>query len=195
MAVDPKAHVTGILAELSRDTPDPKISPEQLLPLVYDALRGLARSQLRRERADHTLQSAELVHEAYERLADQSRVNWRGRTHFFAVAAQVMRRVLVDHARQRARRKRGGGLQRITLGDVAAGSDLDLEELLALDRALKKLAALHEREARVVELRYFGGLTAREVASVVGVTERTVRRDWTFARAWLKRELSQEGGA
>ncbi len=184
-----------ILAELSRDTPDPKISPEQLLPLVYDALRGIARSQLRRERADHTLQSAELVHEAYERLADQSRVNWRGRTHFFAVAAQVMRRLLVDHARQRARRKRGGGLQRITLGDVAAGSDLDLEELLALDRALKKLAALHEREARVVELRYFGGLTTREVASVVGVTERTVRRDWTFARAWLKRELSQEGGA
>jgi RNA polymerase sigma factor (TIGR02999 family) len=195
MAADPKAHVTGILAELSRDTPDPKISPEQLLPLVYDALRGLARSQLRRERADHTLQSAELVHEAYERLADQSRVNWRGRTHFFAVAAQVMRRLLVDHARQRARRKRGGGLQRITLGDVAAGSDLDLEELLALDRALKKLAALHEREARAVELRYFGGLTTREVASVVGVTERTVRRDWTFARAWLKRELSQEGGA
>ncbi len=195
MADDPRTHVTGILAELSRDTPDPKISPEQLLPLVYDALRGLARSQLRRERADHTLQSAELVHEAYERLADQSRVNWRGRTHFFAVAAQVMRRLLVDHARQRARRKRGGGLQRITLGGVAAGSDLDLEELLALDRALKKLAALHEREARVVELRYFGGLTTREVASVVGVTERTVRRDWTFARAWLKRELSQEGGA
>ncbi len=195
MAADPKAHVTGILAELSRDTPDPKISPEQLLPLVYDALRRLARSQLRRERADHTLQSTELVHEAYERLADQSRVNWRGRTHFFAVAAQVMRRLLVDHARQRARRKRGGGLQRITLGGVAAGSDLDLEELLALDRALKKLAALHEREARVVELRYFGGLTTREVASVVGVTERTVRRDWTFARAWLKRELSQEGGA
>ena len=196
MAADPKADVTGILAELSREAPDPKISPEQLLPLVYDALRGLARSQLRRERPGHTLQPTDLVHEAYERLADGSRVNWRGRTHFFAVAAQVMRRLLVDHARRRDRQKRGGGAQRITLGGVAAraGPDLDLEELIALDRALKKLGALDEREARVVELRYFGGLTTGEIASVLGVSERTVRSDWTFARAWLKQELSQEGG-
>jgi RNA polymerase sigma-70 factor (ECF subfamily) len=194
MTADPRTCVTGILEELSRETPDPKSSPEQLLPLVYDGLRGLARSQLRRERADHTLQATELVHEAYERLADQTRVNWRGRTHFFAVAAQVMRRLLVDHARQRGRRKRGGGAQRITLGGLAdrAGPDLDLEELVALDRALKKLAELDEREARVVELRYFAGLTTEEIASVLGVSERTVRNDWTFARAWLQRELSED---
>jgi RNA polymerase sigma-70 factor (ECF subfamily) len=197
MAVDPKAHVTGILAELSRESPDAKISPEQLLPLVYDTLRRLARSQLRRERAGHTLQPTDLVHEAYERLADQSRVNWLGRTHFFAVAAQVMRRVLVDHARQKAQQKRGGGRQRVTLGNVVAapGLDLDLEELIALDRALEKLAGLDEREARVVELRYFGGLTTEEIASVLDVSERTVRSDWSFARAWLKEELSLEDGA
>jgi RNA polymerase sigma factor (TIGR02999 family) len=197
VAADLRVEVTGILEELSQETPDPKISPEQLLPLVYDALRGRARSQLRRERADHTLQATELVHEAYERLADQTRVNWRGRTHFFAVAAQVMRRLLVDHARQRGRQKRGGGAQRVTLGGVAdpAGPDLGLEELLSLDRALKKLADLDEREARVVELRYFGGLTAEEIASLLGVSERTVRNDWAFARAWLKRELSEEPGA
>jgi RNA polymerase sigma factor (TIGR02999 family) len=194
MAADPKAYVTGILAELSRESPDPKISAEQLLPLIYDALRRLARSQLRRERPDHTLQPTDLVHEAYERLADQSRVNWRGRTHFFAIGAQVMRRLLIDHARQKAQRKRGGGLQRVTLGGVSAPAGLDLEELIALDRALKKLAALDEREARVVELRCFGGLTAEEIATVLGVSERTVRNDWSFARAWLKRELSQEDG-
>jgi RNA polymerase sigma-70 factor (ECF subfamily) len=197
VAADLKAELTGILEELSRETPDPRISPEQLLPLVYDGLRRLARSQLRRERADHTLQPTELVHEAYERLADQTRVNWRGRTHFFAVAAQVMRRLLVDHARQRGRRKRGGGAQRITLGGLAdrAGPDLGLEELVALDRALKKLAELDEREARGVELRYFAGLTTEEIANVLGVSERTVRNDWAFARAWLKRELSEEAGA
>jgi RNA polymerase sigma factor (TIGR02999 family) len=194
MTADPRTYVTGVLADLSRETPDPQVSPERLLPLVYDELRGLARSQLRRERADHTLQATELVHEAYERLADQSRVNWRGRTHFYAVAAQVMRRLLVDHARQRGRRKRGGGAQRVTLGGVAAPAGLDLEELIALDRTLKKLAALDQREARVVELRYFAGLTTGEIASVLGVSQRTVEGDWAFARAWLKQELEDEGG-
>lgn len=196
MAADPKADLSGILASLSLETPEPKLSPEQLLPLIYDDLRRLAGSQLRRERADHTLQPTDLVHEAYERLADQSRVDWRGRAHFLAVAAQVMRRLLVDHARQRGRRKRGGGAQRVTLGGIAApaDADLDLEELIALDRALTRLAALDEREARVVELRYFGGLTTGEIASVLDVSERTVLGDWAFARAWLKQELSQEGG-
>jgi RNA polymerase sigma factor (TIGR02999 family) len=194
MAAVPRTEVTRILVGLSQEAPDPKVSPEQLLPPVYDALRELARSRLRRERAGHTLQATDLVHEAYGRLADQSRVNWRGRTHFFAVAAQAMRRVLVDHARQRGRQKRGGGAQRVTLGGVKAppGSELDLEELISLDRALKKLAALDERDARVVELRYFGGLTTREIADFLGVSERTVRGDWAFARAWLKKELSRE---
>ena len=196
--MDPKADVTAILAELSRDGADPKVSPEQLLPQVYDQLRRLAGSYFQRERAGHTLQPTALVHEAYERLADQSRVEWKGRTHFFAVAANVMRRLLVDHARRRGRQKRGGGDLRVTLeglGASPAGSDLDLEELLAVDGALEKLAALDEREARVVELRYFGGMTTDEIASVLDVSERTVRNDWTHARAWLKQELSETGGA
>ncbi len=197
MGADPKSDVTAILAEFSRDPTDPGNSPEQLLPLVYDELRRLARSYFRRERADHTLQATALVHEAYERLADQSRVDWRGRTHFFAVAAQVMRRLLVDHARQRGRRKRGGGEQRVTLEGLAgspAGSGLDLVELIALDRALTQLAALDAREAQVVELRYFGGLTTAEIASFLHVSERTVRNDWGHARAWLKEKISQEAG-
>ena len=198
MGADPKSDVTAILAEFSRDPTDPGNAPEQLLPLVYDELRRLAKSYFRREPADHTLQATALVHEAYERLADQSRVDWRGRTHFFAVAAQVMRRLLVDHARQRGRLKRGGGEQRVTLEGLAgspAGPDLDLLEIVALDRAMEQLAALDAREARVVELRYFGGLTTTEIASFLCVSERTVRNDWAHARAWLKEEISQEGGA
>ncbi len=195
MRGDSKSDVTAILAEVSREPPDPGNLPEQLLPLVYDELRRLARSYLRRERADHTLQTTALVHEAYERLADRSRVNWRGRAHFFAAAAQAMRRVLVDHARDRGALKRGGGQQRVTLeglGESPAGPNLDLEDLIALDRALRKLRELHEREAQVLEFRYFAGMTTREIAAFLEVSERTVRDDWTHARVWLKRELFGE---
>lgn len=196
MAGELKAQVTAILAEVAERPPRRGASPhspEELLPLVYPELRRLARSYLRRERRDHTLQTTALVHEAYERLVDQSRVSWQGRTHFMAVAAQVMRRVLIDHARQRARLKRGGDWQRVTLeglGAAPGAGELGLDELLALDHALTKLATLDEREARVVELRYFAGMTAEEIASSLDVSKRSVQRDWTHARAWLKRELS-----
>ena len=191
--MDPRSEVTGILTELSRRQPDARASPEQLLPLVYDELRRLARSYLRRERPGHTLQATALVHEAYEKLADQSRVDWRGRSHFFAVAAQLMRRVLIDHARHRGRLKRGGRDQRVTLEGIEGapvGSEFDLDELLSLDRALTKLEGLDRREARVVELRYFAGMSAKEVAGFLDVSERTVRSDWAHARAWLKNELT-----
>jgi RNA polymerase sigma factor (TIGR02999 family) len=201
MAGELKAQVTAILAEVAERPPRrgafPQ-APEELLLLVYPELRRLARSYLRRERRGHTLQTTALVHEAYERLVDQSRVSWQGRTHFKAVAAQVMRRVLIDHARKRARLKRGGDWQRVTLANVAApgvGGALDLDELVALDRALTKLAAVDEREARVVELRYFAGMSAEEIASFLDVSQRSVQRDWTHARAWLKRELSTGSAA
>ena len=151
---------------------------------------------LGRERSDHTLQPTALVHEAYLKLADQDRVNWRGRTHFFAVGAQIMRRLLVDHARRRGRVKRGGEWQRVTLGHGAApllGRELDRDELLALDLALQKLARLDERQARIVELRFFAGLEVAEVAEILGVSKRTIEGNWTHARAWLKRELAAGG--
>lgn len=197
MAANPKIAVTDIMAtlgDLGKEEPTLSVSAEVLLPAVYDSLRALAQSRLNRERAGHTLQATELVHEAYERLADQSRVNWRGRAHFLAVAAQVMRRLLVDHARRRDRKKRGGGGQRVTLTGIAtsADSELNLDELIDLDHALEKLAALDERNARVVELRYFGGMTEEEIAIVLQISERTVRNDWAFARAWLRRELFRE---
>ena len=192
MRSDAKSDVTALLTDVPRDLPEPGHLAEQLLPTVYDELRRLASHHLRRERADHTLQTTALVHEAYERLADRSRVGWQGRAHFLAAAAQAMRRILIDHARERGAVKRGGGRQRVTLdglGDDPAGGALDLEDLIALDRALRKLRALHEREARVLECRYFAGMTTREIATLLGVSERTVRGDWSHARAWLKREL------
>ncbi len=168
------------------------------MPLVYDELRSLARRYMRSERREHTLQPTALVHEAYLRLVDRPRVDWRGRTHFFAVGARVMRHLLIDHARGRGRKKRGGGRYRVTLTDWrAAGGEagLDPGELLDLDAALEKLARVDEREARVVELRFFAGLTVAEVAHALGVSKRTVEQDWTHARAWLRRELAAVGGA
>lgn len=197
MATDPATQVSAILEELSKEVADaaPGASPEELLPLVYQELRRLAGSYLQRERPGHTLQATALVHEAYERLVDQSRVNWRGRTHFFAVGASMMRRLLVDHARHRGRQKRGGNDLRVTLEGLAdtPASNLDAEELLALDEALERLAALDAREAQVVELRYFGGMDTLEIANALSVSERTVRGDWAHARAWLKQELASSG--
>jgi len=170
---------------------------DELCSLVYDELRRQAEILLRRERPGHTLQATALVHEAYLKLVDGSRVDWQGRTHFLAAGAQAMRRLLIDHARGRGRFKRGGGWHQVTLAESwvpAAGSGLDAEELLSLDAALDKLAALDARQARIVELRFYGGLTADEIAHVVGVSKRTVQGDWTHARAWLQRELAPNLG-
>ncbi|WP_291985536.1 sigma-70 family RNA polymerase sigma factor [Luteitalea sp.] len=166
----------------------------ELFPIVYEELRRLAASALRRERTDHTLQPTALVHEAFLRLAETPGTSWENRAHFVAVAARVMRRVLVDHARGRNALKRGNGEIRVPIDDVdvpAVGQDVDL---VALDDALARLAMLDERQARIVELRFFGGLSVPETAALIGASERTVKRDWQVARAWLTRELSSSAG-
>ncbi len=168
-------------------------STDELVPLVYDELRRLARGFLSRERPDHTLQPTALVHEAYLRLADQSRVDWAGRTHVCAIGAKMMRRLLIDHARARGRRKRGGDVQKVTLLEgLTPGrrDELDLDELLTLDDALEELAAESPRQAMIVEQRFFGGLTVEEVAERLSVSKRTVEADWAAARAWLRRRLA-----
>lgn len=164
---------------------------DQLMPIVYDELHRLAKRYMSRERRNHTLQTTALVNEAYLRLVGQGQVEWRNRAHFFGVAAQVMRHVLVDHARSRQYAKRGGDAQRVTLNDDLAISHEDQIEVLALDEALNRLAALDERKSRIVELRYFGGLSVEETAEVLGLSAITVKRDWLKAKAWLYRELSQ----
>jgi len=166
---------------------------EELLPLVYDELRRQAARWMRAQPGGHTLQTTDLVHDAYLRLIDHDRTgaNWASRSHFFAVASKAMRGVLVDHARARQAAKRGGGPQRVSLGAVgeapAAEADVDI---LGLDEALQRLAAFDQRQAQVVELRYFGGLSIEEAADALGVSHATVERDWRTARLWLKRELS-----
>lgn len=161
-----------------------------LLPLVYDELRGLAEHYMRRERPGHTLQPTALVNEAYLRLIDQSRVDWKSRAHFFGVAAEMIRRILVDHARKRAAIKRGGGAAKATSSEALADVGSDRVDLLALDEALEKLRELDERRSQVVELRFFGGLSVEETAHVLGVSPRTVKGDWHLARAWLRNHLS-----
>ena len=171
---------------------------DALFPIVYDELRQRAGRVLGRERAGHTLQPTALVHEAYLRLVDQQRVQWEGRSQFFAIAARVMRRVLVDHARARLAGKRGAGAQHVTLIDArfdvdAASAAVSVDEavdLLALDDALQRLVAFDARKARLVELRYFAGLSIPEAAESLGVSQATVIRDWNVARRWLHRELS-----
>lgn len=192
MIADPKSRATDILIRLSGESGD-KAAAEDLLALVYDELRRLAAGYLRRERQGHTLDATALVHEAYLRLVDGPRVSWQGRTHFFAVSARVMRRLLIDHARERGRDKRGGGWERVTLSELptpAAARGLDRDELLSLNAALDKLARRDERQARIVELRFFAGLTTAETAAQLGVSPRTVEADWRFARAWLRRQLA-----
>jgi len=166
---------------------------DELFPLVYDELRRIARRHMRRERAGHTLQTTALVNDAYLRLIDQTQVRWQNRAHFFAIAAQMMRRILVDHARERAVEKRGGGARHVPLDDALVVSDAKAAELVALDDALKSLAEIDPRRAEVVELRYFGGLSNDEIAEVLNVHANTVTRDWNMARAWLYKELNKEG--
>jgi RNA polymerase sigma-70 factor (ECF subfamily) len=188
----PDAQVTQCVDELVAGDGS---AAERLLPLVYTELQRIAAHYLRRESPAHTLQPTALVHEAFLKIVDQSRVDWKGRAHFLAVSAQAMRRLLVDHARTKGRKKRGGGRHRVTLDDHLMLA-LDREEdVLAVDDLLIKLAALNERHARVVELRFFAGLEVAEVAEVLGVSKRTVEADWTLVKAWLRKELSPDGGA
>jgi RNA polymerase sigma factor (TIGR02999 family) len=167
---------------------------DALLVAIYGDLRRLAASHLQHERADHTLQPTALVHEAYVRLIDQHSTTWKDRLHFFAIAAQAIRRILIDHARERAASKRGGGAQRLPIDEQVAAPAVN-HDLLALDQALQDLAALDERQARVIELRFFGGCTLEETAEILGLTRRTVDRDWQAARAWLYDRLGSAGGA
>ena len=182
--------VTRLLREIKAGRRD---AIEDLVPLVYDELRRIAEHHMRREREGHTLQPTALVNEAYMKLVDQTRADWQGRTHFLAVASGAMRRILVDHARGRLRQKRGADRRRVDIEDVlerAADSD---ENVLYVHEALERLAALDERQAQVVELRFFGGLGVDEVAAALGVSKRTVEGEWTHAKAWLRRELRREG--
>jgi len=166
---------------------------DQLIPLVYDHLRQLARRYMRRERPGHTLQTTALVNEVYLRLIDQRQARFENRAHFFAIAAQLMRRIVVDHARTQHRAKRGGGAERLSLDEAALLSPLQSAEVLALDEALQSLAEVDKRKGRVIEMRYFGGLSVEETAAVLGVSENTVIRDWALAKAWLRREMDGEG--
>ena len=164
---------------------------ERLLPIVYAELHRRAAAAMRREDDGHTLQATALVHEAYMRLVDQRGADWQNRSQFYGIAAQMMRRVLIDHAREHLAAKRGGGAKRVTLSGVDAVADSDeAVEVLALHDALEKLATLDERQAKVVELRYFGGLSVEEAAEALDISPATVKREWATARAWLKRELA-----
>ncbi|MGB0715807.1 MAG: sigma-70 family RNA polymerase sigma factor [Phycisphaerae bacterium] len=167
---------------------------DRLFPIVYDELRNLAAKALRSERANHTLQPTALVHEVFLKLVDQSRVDWKGRTHFFAVGAQAMRRILIDHARGVAREKRGGQWNRVDLSgvDVGAEPEVDVE---GLENVLSELATLDPVQAQIVELRFFGGLTVDDVAQCLGVSKRKVEGDWTHAKAWLRTRLAADDSA
>jgi RNA polymerase sigma factor (TIGR02999 family) len=163
---------------------------DKLMPIVYDELRRQAARYLRREQAGHTLQTTALIHEAYVRLVDQRNVQWQNRAHFFGIAAQMMRRILVDHARGKRRAKRGGSDVKVSLADTTIPvKERDLD-VVSLDEALTRLAEIDEQQSKVVELRFFSGLTVEETAEVMGISPATVKRDWSMAKAWLHRELS-----
>ncbi len=166
-----------------------KEAVDKLMPLVYDELRRLAERYLRRERPDHTLQTTALVHEAYLRLIDQRDVRWQNRAHFFAIAAQLMRRILVNYARDKHAIKRGGSGQKVSLDEALTLSATRDVDLVALDDALTGLASIDTQQSRIVELRFFGGLTVEEAAEVLGISPATVKNKWTMARAWLHREI------
>lgn len=187
-----ESDVTLLLHKLSGGD---EAAADVLMPIVYDEFRALAGSFMAREGKDHTFQPTALVNEAYLKLIDQKRTDWKSRSHFFAIGAKAMRRILVDHARANKREKRGGSAQRVELHDdiaLSAGRD---EDILAVNDALEKLAKLDERQARIVELRFFAGLNVEEVAEVLDVSKRTVESDWTMVRAWLRKELGDEDGA
>jgi RNA polymerase sigma factor (TIGR02999 family) len=184
----PSRRPTELLRAWSRGDAD---AFGDLVPLVHGELRRLARRYMRQERRDHMLQATALVNEAYLRLIDLKRIEWNDRVHFFAIAARVMRRVLVDFARSRRNEKRGGGVPHLTLDDALVVSGGRSPDLVALDDALRLLAEVHPRKSQVVELRYFGGLTLDETAAALDISVDTVKRDWRFARLWLLRELDR----
>jgi len=178
--------VTQLLADLQGGRPD---AASQLMPLVYEELRRLAVHYMQQQRPDHTLQATALMHEAYLRLVNQPAQTWQNRAHFIGVAAQLMRNILVDYARSRQTAKRGQAPRKVPLDDVLLFSEERSAELVAIDEALTRLARVDARQSRIVELRFFGGLTVEETAEALGVSPKTVKRDWNVARAWLYREI------
>jgi RNA polymerase sigma factor (TIGR02999 family) len=187
---NPSPHeLTQLLIDCSNGS---QAAYDQLFPLVYEELRRLAHRYMSRERLGHTLQTTALVHEAYLRLIDQKHVQWQNRVHFFAIAAQMMRRILITHAQSHFYAKRGGGAVRVSLDEAAILSEERAGELLALDEALTGLTVIDPRRSQVVELRYFGGLSNEEIAEVLKISPNTVMRDWNVAKAWLYREMSKE---
>jgi RNA polymerase sigma factor (TIGR02999 family) len=183
----PPGKVTALLLELSGGN---RAVVDELIPFLYHELKRIAAAQLRRERPGHTLQATALVHEAYLKLVDQRQVTWRNRAHFFGVAAQVMRRILLDYAKGRARGKRGGDVRKTSLDEALMVSYDRAFELVQIDEALQRLETFDQRQAKVVEMRFFGGLSVKETAEALGVSEPTVKREWAMAKAWLYREVS-----
>ena len=186
MEMSTGSEVTLLLGQLTRGEEG---ATAKLIPLVYEELRRLARSHMRRESEYHTLQTTALVHEVYLKLVDQRSVDWKGRSHFFAIAAQMMRRILVDHARGRLREKRGGGDRPIPLDEAFVFAPERSLELIKLDQSLERLERIDERQCKIVELRFFGGLTVEETAEALGVSPKTVKRDWSMAKAWLHGDM------
>ena len=187
MISSPRQEVTQVLVAWNAGDPN---ASERLMPIVYDELRRLARQYLQRERSDHTLQATGLVHEAYLRLVDQSSLSWQNRAHFFAVAAKVMRRILVDHARSHRAEKRGGDREKLEFDEALLPSGERAVDLIALDEALRELERLDARQSQIVELRFFGGLTNEEIGEALDISPRTIKREWRLAKAWLRREIS-----
>lgn len=181
--------ITSILEEWKNGD---RSAIDRLYPLVYEELKRQARGYLSNERSGHTLQPTALVNEAYLRLVGINKLQWEDRAHFFAVSAMTMRRILVDHARKIAADKRGGNLKRLTLGNLQIAEDRKTTDLLELEDALVRFEKMEERKAKVIELRFYGGLNQKEIAEFLGVTEKTVQRDWNFAKLWLYRELTRQ---
>jgi RNA polymerase sigma factor (TIGR02999 family) len=183
--------VTALLAQLTKGNEE---AASKLIPLVYAELRRLAGSYMRRERSDHTLQATALVHEAYLKLVEQRSVDWKSRAHFFGIAAQVMRRILVDHARGHLRDRRGGGQRAVPMDKALVFAPEQSLELVKLDQALERLSKIDPRQGKIVELRFFGGLTVEQTADLLGISAKTVKRDWSMAKAWLHGDLKQGHG-
>ncbi len=186
------ANVTQLLVEFQEGNPE---AADQLWAEVYDELRRIARYKLRHERQSHTMSTTALVHEAYLKLVDQSQVEWEDRLHFFAMSSRIMRNILIDYARRRSAQKRGGDRPHVQLDDAIISAEKSAHVFLALDEALKRLTELDERLGRVVEYRFFGGMQEKEIAELLGVSKRTVRRDWRKAKGWLSRALNEDTGS